>query len=64
MTLGAFIKPLTRIQRHGESFLDTFVHFSDWVGSFMPKIVEDDAFSTVMFSFDIKDDFKFYVVVF
>ncbi|MEZ9490515.1 hypothetical protein AB4187_17330 [Vibrio breoganii] len=44
--------------------LDTFEHFSYWADSFMPKILEDDAFSAVMFSFDLKDDFEFYVVVF
>ncbi|MEZ9873328.1 hypothetical protein AB4371_22235 [Vibrio sp. 10N.261.51.A3] len=44
--------------------LDTLDDFSDWADTFMPKILEDDVFSTVMFSFDMTDDFEFYVVVF
>ncbi|PMN96612.1 hypothetical protein [Vibrio sp. 10N.222.55.C12] len=47
-----------------KSPLGTLEHFSDWANSFIPQIVEDDAFSAVMFSFDIKDDFEFYVVIF
>ena len=47
-----------------KSSLNTLDDFNDWVESFMPKVVKDDVFSAVMFSFDIKDDVEFYVVVF